>query len=187
MSGRACLVNDGRTVHRILAVDDDERILRAYQRSTAQDPTCELAVASSRTEAIALAHRCAPDLALVDLCLGSESGIELIRELRAHHTQAVLVMVTGYASAAAAVSAMRAGADDVVMKPVSLGEILSRVEANFEPNAYQGETPTLERAQWEHVQRVLFECGGNISMAARRLGIYRSTLQRWLRRQVPRT
>ncbi len=170
-------------VRTVLVVDDDDLLLSAYRRC--MERTYTVLVAKTAAEALAIAAKRRPDVAIVDLHLGSESGIDLIRALKRAHPQLFAVLISGYASVDIAVTAMRAGADDVLPKPVTSAEILKRVgDPRVEPREI--ETPTLARAQWEHVHRVLSDCDGNVSMAARRLGMYRSTLQRWLRRHAPR-
>jgi two-component system, response regulator RegA len=120
-----------------------------------------------------------------------DDGLSLISPLRTHHPAAVIVVASGYLSVAHAVRALRAGADTVVAKPFSWQELLAH--AHDAVGAAYGaahdelcDTPTLARAEWEHICRVLDDCGGNVSMAARRLGIYRQSLQRKLRRYAPR-
>lgn len=169
-------------VRTVLVVDDDERLLAAYARSLERTYAVFLAQTSAAALDLARCHR--PDVVIVDLQLGSESGIDLVRAMKAMNPAMFAVIISGYASVEIAVAAMRAGADDVLPKPCTSKEILQRVTGDRSTEAI--ETPTLARAQWEHVQRVLADCGGNVSMAARRLGMYRSTLQRWLRRHAPR-
>jgi two-component system response regulator RegA len=167
----------------VLVVDDDERVLATYDRYRARGRN--ILTASNVDAACEIARKHAPDLAVVDLQLGKESGIDLIRKLKALSASTIVVMLSGYASVEATVQAMRAGAEDVVIKPVSLSEIMRRLDDDGEATDAI-ETPTLERAQWEHVQRVLADCDGNITHAAERLGVYRSTMQRWLRKQTPK-
>jgi len=169
-------------VHSVLVVDDDGGLLAAYQRSLGRSYTVLLA--KTTAEALELARQHRPDVAIVDYQLKNESGIELVRALKSLDRNIFAVLISGYASVEVAVAAMRAGADDVLPKPITSGEILRRIGPQPDPRV---ETPTLARAQWEHVQRVLADCNGNISMAARRLGMYRSTLQRWLRKHPPAT
>jgi len=144
--------------------------------------------ATSGDAACVVAREHAPDLAVVDLHLGKESGIDVIRKLKELDPSTTVVVLSGYASVEATVHAMRAGADDVLVKPVTLREILRRLESDAdEPDVTDEiETASLERVQWEHVQRVLAECNGNITLAANRLGVCRSTIQRWLRKQTPK-
>ena len=132
-----------------------------------------------------IARKHAPGLAVVDLQLGKESGIDVIRRLNTVQPSTIVVMLSGYASVEATVQAMRAGVDDVLEKLVSLREILCCLEQEAGDDGAI-ETPTLERVQWEHVHRVLADCDGNISLAAKRLGVYRSTMQRWLRKHAPK-
>lgn len=172
-----------RAFRTILVVDDDERLLRAYSRTHPQAVT--FFTAQDSATALALAGEHHPELVIVDLQLGKESGITLVRELRTSLPDACIVLVSGYGSIDTTVSAMRAGADDVVEKPVTLREIIFRVERELnDPTTF--EPATLERAQWEHIQRVLGDTNGNISMAARKLGVYRTTLRRWLRKSAPK-
>ena len=167
----------------ILVVDDDERVLASYNRYRSR--TRSIIAATNGEDACEAAREHAPGLAVVDLQLQRESGIDVIRRLKAVHPSTIIVMLSGYVSVEAAVHAMRAGAYDVLVKPVSLSEILRRLERDPD-EAPEIETMSLERVQWEHVQRVLAECEGNISLAARRLGVYRSTMQRWLRKHAPK-
>jgi two-component system response regulator RegA len=171
-----------RSIKSVLIVDDDDLLLTAYKRVahdrivlTTNDPETGLALARSE----------APDLVIIDLRIGSASGIDLIRELRVDLPEACLVLCSGYLSVAGTVTAVRAGADMVVFKPVALSEILRRVEQGDFEDTPVDETPTLARAEWEHIMRVLSDCEGNVSRAARRLGIYRSSLQRRLRKYAP--
>ncbi len=124
------------------------------------------------------------DLAIVDLRLGPASGIDLVRDLRADAPDLLIVLCSGYVSVDVTVAATRAGADVVVYKPITFKELLRRVQkSSTEPDLT--DTPTLARAEWEHMMRVLEDCNGNVSAAARRLGIFRSSLQRRLRKMAP--
>jgi two-component system response regulator RegA len=176
-------VGERRSIKSVLIVDDDDKLLSAFKR-TANDRT--LVTTNDPATALALARSQPPDLAIVDLRIGSASGIDLIRDLRADLPDACLVLCSGYLSVAGTVAAVRAGADMVLFKPVVLSEILRRVEEeDFEDEPDLEQTPTLARAEWEHIMRVLDDCEGNVSRAARRLGIYRSSLQRRLRKYAP--
>ena len=171
----------------VLVVDDDERLLAAFASYLGRKRESRVLTATSSDAACELARKHRPELAVIDLHLGNESGIDLIRTLKRQQPKMLTVLLTGYGSLEAAVCAMRAGADDVLSKPVTWAEIVHRLARRdgSEPTEAPSVTPTLARAQWEHVQRVLGDCQGNISAAARKLGMYRSTLQRWLRRHAP--
>ena len=106
----------------------------------------------------------------------------MVRELKAEMPGSRFALVSGYLTTDVTVAAVRAGADVVLTKPVTGTEIVRRLEdANTVP-ADEPSTPTLAQAESEHIARVMEDCNGNISEAARRLGIYRSSLQRRLRR-----
>lgn len=105
-----------------------------------------------------------------------------MRELRDELPDSRFALVSGYLTVDATVAAVRAGADVVLTKPVSAGEIVRRAEEITSMPDDNTETPTLAQAESEHIARVMTDCNGNISEAARRLGIFRSSLQRRLRR-----
>ena len=171
------------SLQNVLAVDDDERILGSWKRAARER---NVFTATDAVTARRLANTEKLDLAIVDLRLGNTSGIDLIRELRRDLPDLMTVLCSGYLSVAAAVAALRAGADIVVFKPITFREILQRIEQNAQEPDLE-DTPSLAHAEWEHIMRVLADCNGNISMAARRLGIYRSSLQRRLRKYAPRS
>jgi two-component system response regulator RegA len=95
-------------------------------------------------------------------------------------------VLTGYGSIATAVEAMKLGAVHYLPKPADCDEILAALGVTAgDPTSEEPATPTLARAEWEHIQRVLADCAGNISEAARRLGIHRRSLQRKLSKYPP--
>ena len=168
----------------VLVVDDDEAFLRATQRGF-QSAGLEVHVATNSAAAYELAEQHRPDLMVVDLRLGDECGLDVVEHLRARHAGAAIVVLSAYASVASTVAALRCGADLVLFKPVHPAEILRQIEGGSRANVSVTETPSLARAEWEHVNRVLYDCNGNVSEAARRLGIYRQSLQRKLRKYSP--
>jgi two-component system response regulator RegA len=166
-----------------LVVDDDEvfreRVVRAL-RTRGFDVREAADVAS----ALAAAHRDSPELALVDLRMPDGSGLDVVRGLRALDTTTLIVVLTGYGSIATALDAVRLGATNYLTKPTDVDRIL----AAFTPDGVArdpdvgSETPSLARVEWEHINRVLADCGGNISEAARVLGVHRRSLQRKLQK-----
>jgi two-component system response regulator RegA len=112
------------------------------------------------------------------------SGLELLRALKRVDPNTEVVLLTGYGSIPSAVEAVRAGATNYLTKPAEPDEIEAafRGEARAASDEPVHDTPSLDRASWEHIQRVLSDCGGNISEAARRLGLHRRTLQRKLQK-----
>ena len=176
-----------RSQRTVLFVDDDQLLLAAYKRGLELKTGARALVASCLAEARALSRAHCPDACVVDYHLSrGESGLDLLGELRRRHANAVLVLVTAYGHLELGAAAIKAGADHVCAKPVALSEILKRIAgappampAPIEPTASD------ERARWEHMHRVLRDCDGNRSEAARRLRIDRGTLQRWLERCAP--
>lgn len=173
-----------RSIRSVLVVDDDEALLAAWARAIAREQrTVYTAADEAAARAVAEKHRF--ELAIVDLRLGSDSGLDVVQHLRRAQPDALIVLCSGYLSVEAAVAGVRLGADLAVFKPVTFREILRRLDEPPAAEVDLEETPTLARAEWEHIMRVLADCNGNISMAARRLGIYRSSLQRRLRKFAP--
>lgn len=163
-----------------LFVDDDERYRVQMQRAfTRRGFPC--AIAANATEALALLGKTAFDFASVDLRMPGMSGLELVRELLVRKPDLHIVVLTGFGSIATAVEAVRLGAKHYLTKPADANDLLAafaRTPAGNPP--IEHEVPSLARAEWEHIQRVLDDCGGNISQAARLLRIERRSLQRKL-------
>jgi two-component system, response regulator RegA len=171
---------DDRVVQSVLVVDDDEVFRTRLGRAFAERGF-EVRTAKSAEEALALAHQDSPEFAVVDLRMPGASGIDVVRELCAIDPGTVIVMLTGYGSIATAVEAIRAGAVHYLSKPVDIDEILAALSGKAAPSVSgEVEVPSLARVEWEHIQRVLSDCEGNISRAARLLGLHRRSLQRKL-------
>ena len=170
----------------LLLVDDDE-VYRERLARALRDRGFDVATASGGEEAIAHAHREAPELAVVDLRMPGASGIEVLEALRAVDPATRVLMLTGYGSIATAVEATRRGAVGYLSKPADADEIVAALtgQASTADAAAEIDTPSLARAEWEHIQRVLTDCGGNVSETARRLGIHRRSLQRKLQKYPP--
>lgn len=139
------------------------------------------------SRALTLVRSYKPDAVIVDLRIGEESGIDLIRALRQLHPDVKVALLSGYLSVTVTMAAVKAGAEVVLSKPVGAREIVRHLEEGTTPEPDIYETPTLERVEWEHINRVVADTSGNLSEAARRLGIYRQTLQRRLQRKPPKT
>jgi two-component system response regulator RegA len=179
---------------RLLLVDDDEpyrsRLARAFR-----ERGLEVAEARSAEDALAVARRFRPERAVLDLRMEDRSGIDLLADLRREHDSLDCIVLTGYGSIATALEAVRRGALDYLTKPADADEILRAFDrrepephADAEPDDPQDEAapvPSLHRVEWEHIQRVLTACGGNVSRAARLLGLHRRTLQRKLATRPP--
>ena len=174
----------------ILIVDDDEvyrsRLARAFV-----DRGYDVHTADGYDRAVSLAGDDSPELAVVDLKMTGKSGLELVRALREIDPATKIVVLTGYGSIATAIDAVRLGATYYLSKPADADDIVrafARGEAPPLDAPAEGEfrAPSLARAEWEHINRVLSDSGGNISEAARRLGIHRRSLQRKLQKYPPK-
>jgi len=165
----------------VLVVDDDdvfrERVMKALRARG-----FEVRGASSPAEASRLAREDSPELALVDLRMPEGSGLDVVRELLAVDPATRVVVLTGYGSIATAIEAMRLGARHYLQKPADADEIVRAFRHGPGPvdDLAQHEVPSLARVEWEHIQRVLTDCDGNVSRAARLLGVHRRSLQRKL-------
>ena len=172
----------------ILVVDDD-RLLRERLARAFRDRGHEVEVAEDADSAAEVARRSPPELAVVDLRMPGRSGLDLVRDLLALDPSIRIVVLTGYGSIATAIEAIRMGATYYLHKPADADEVL----AAFDRDSQAGDeaartdltTPSLARAEWEHINRVLADCGGNVSEAARRLGLHRRSLQRKLQKYPP--
>jgi two-component system, response regulator RegA len=177
---------------RFLVVDDDAAFrTRLVKALTARG--LEARGAASGEEALAAAPAFAANAAIVDLRMHGMSGLDLVRELTAQLPGIQVLVLTGYGSIATAVEAVRRGAMNYLNKPVDTEQILAAFGREAEhagaaaapAEANPVEIPSLARVEWEHIQRVLFDCEGNISLAARRLGLHRRSLQRKLAKLPP--
>jgi two-component system, response regulator RegA len=171
----------------ILLVDDDE-VFRQRMARALRDRGHEVRTAGNAEEALALALAESPEYAVVDLKMPGRGGLHLVAELKALDPSTAVVVLTGYGSIATATEAVRRGAVDYVSKPVDADELLAafgRGAGNATALPETASTPTLARAEWEHIQRVLADCQGNVSEAARRLGLHRKSLQRKLHKYPP--
>jgi two-component system response regulator RegA len=169
----------------VLVVDDDatfrRRLVEALERRG-----LDARGAATMDEATSAALVESPELAVVDLRIGTDWGLDVVKELLRIDGSTRVLVLTGYGSIATAIEAMRLGAVHYLTKPADVDQILAAFEAT-EGSAPQGgrsaqqpEVPTLARVEWEHIQRVLVDCGGNVSQAARLLGVHRRSLQRKL-------
>ena len=164
----------------ILLVEDDDiyrnRLARAFSIRGLQ--TFE---AEDKQTFISLLESTHFDYAVIDLKVGSDSGLDILTILLKAQPECRAVVLTGYGTITTTVRAIKAGAVDYLTKPTDPDSILALLESG-EAQAAKDETPvpTLEQHEWEHIQKVLTDCDGNVSMAAKLLGMHRRTLQRKL-------
>ena len=172
--------------NRLLIVDDDPALTRIMARSL-ERRGFEVLVCNDADDALERCAAFAPSHVLLDLNMPGTSGLVALPALLAAAPGARVVVLTGDSSIATAVEATKAGATNYLCKPASIDEILAAFgEAEAEPAAIPSQPTSLDRLEWEHLQRVLRDHDGNISATARALGMHRRTLQRKLAKRPVR-
>ena len=165
----------------LLLVDDDE-VYCEVLADALEKRDYAVSTAHNLSDALALAREIEPEYAVVDLRIGSESGLELVKQLAELDENTQIVMLTGYASVATAVESIKLGAIHYLTKPATADDVvtaLHRKEGDASVNPTEHPL-SVKRLEWEHLQKVLTEHDGNISAAARALNMHRRTLQRKL-------
>ena len=142
----------------------------------------DVLVANDVTNGMVLAEQYLPEYAVIDLRIGYESGLELVKKLISLDDNTQIVMLTGFASIATAVEAIKLGAIHYLTKPANADEIVNALNGNEgDSSVLISDNPlSVKRLEWEHLQKVLMQHDGNISAAARALNMHRRTLQRKL-------
>jgi two-component system response regulator RegA len=172
-----------RDARSILIVDDDERFRTRLVRAFS-DRGFDATGAGDYAAALAAARTDSPELAVVDLRLPGRSGLDVVRTLKALDPATHVIVLTGYGSIATAVQSVKLGATTYLTKPVDADQILASFDtapdASVDAAGPMPSPQPLARVEWEHIQRVMADCDGNVSQAARLLGIHRRSLQRKL-------
>jgi len=166
---------------RLLLVDDDETFCSVL-KAALEKRNYDVLVATNVRDGIMLAEQGLPEYAVIDLRIGYESGLELVKKLISLDDNTQIVMLTGFASIATAVEAIKLGAIHYLTKPANADEIVSALHKNEGDSSVPiNENPlSIKRLEWEHLQKVLMHHDGNISAASRALHMHRRTLQRKL-------
>jgi two-component system response regulator RegA len=171
----------------MLIVDDDATFCRVLARAM-EGRGYAVTVAHDVPQAIARAESDPPRYAVVDLKMPGASGLVLVRRLRELDPRTRIVVLTGYASIATAIEAIKIGATHYLAKPANAEEIIAgfgRTDGETEVSVTPAPAP-VARVEWEHIQKVLAERQGNITDTARALGMHRRTLQRKLAKRPPK-
>ena len=171
----------------VLLVDDDSTFLGILARSMTRRGYTTY-TAQTMTEALAIAEKTPLQHAVIDLKIDQESGLHVIQQLNDRYPDLCIVMLTGYASVASAVEAIKLGATHYLCKPASVNDIIAAFNAD-DGNAdieLRDQPTSIDRLEWEHIQKVLQDNENNISATARALGMHRRTLQRKLQKYPPR-
>ncbi|WP_299798735.1 response regulator transcription factor [uncultured Shewanella sp.] len=167
---------------KLLIIEDDQALAGVLtRRLTRQGFECQQA--HDATQGLLIARQFKPSHILLDMKLDQDNGLCLIEPLRKSLPDVTMVLLTGYASIATAVEAIRMGADNYLAKPVDTQTLLKALDtAPLETGVQQLDEGPLnpKRVEWEHIQQVLNANNGNVSATARQLGMHRRTLQRKL-------
>ncbi|MFC3531798.1 response regulator transcription factor [Vogesella facilis] len=166
-------------MHNILIIDDDETFAAVLARGLTRRGLTVRQAADPQATLAALQPP--PDGIILDLNLAGDSGLRLLPQLLAAAPAARVLVLTGYASIATAVAAVKLGAVNYLAKPATLDDILAALgQPAANPEAPLAAPMSLKRVSWEHLQRVLAAHDGNVSATARALGMHRRSLQRML-------
>ncbi len=178
---------DGDEHPHILLVDDDELFTHVMARALTRRGL-RVSVAGSADEGLALAQQDLPEYAVLDLKMEGDSGLVLLPKLLELDAEMQVVILTGYSSIATAVEAIKRGARNYLCKPADADDVLAALLSDrADVETLVPDNPiSVDRLQWEHIQRVLAEHDGNISATARALGMHRRTLQRKLQKRPVR-
>lgn len=165
----------------LLLVDDDEDFLSALSAAM-RKRGFSITTANSAESAFALVKNDPPEFAVVDLKMSGNSGLVLVRQLASLNAGTKIVVLTGYASIITAIEAIKLGATHYLAKPVDADEIIAAFDKESgDAEVELSRSPlSVDRLEWEHIQRVLAKNDGNISATARSLNMHRRTLQRKL-------
>ncbi|QIR15894.1 response regulator transcription factor [Shewanella aestuarii] len=166
-----------------LLIIEDDNALAAVLASRLNRHGFHCIVSNNASDSLLKARQHTPSHILLDMKLADENGLSLITPLRQHLPKALIVLLTGYASIATAVEAIRLGADNYLAKPVDTQTLLNalKVTPSAQPETLLSEQPIPPKLlEWEHIQQVLNANNGNVSATARLLGMHRRTLQRKL-------
>lgn len=174
----------------LLLVEDDETFAQVAARALERRGFAVRQAASTEAAHEALEAQ-APLYAVLDLRLGEDSGLSLLPDIFRASPDCRVVVLTGYASIATAVQAIKLGATNYLTKPVEINSLVAALREEDDDDTTAEAVPPSEpmsvrRLGWEHVQRVLDEADGNVSEAARRLGMHRRSLQRMLGKRPPK-
>jgi len=170
----------------VLIVEDDDALRGRLARAFASRGL-DVRQVSNAGDAEATARDEPPEMVVLDLRMPDGSGLDLIPKLLQIDPNTRIVVLTGYGSVATAIEAVRRGARHYLTKPADADEILAAFDRESRPSsgALPLEPMSLDRVEWEHINRVLVDCQGNISEAARVLRLHRRSLQRKLAKYPP--
>lgn len=166
--------------HRLLIVDDDElyreSLIRAFSRRS-----IETVGAQSMASATAALETFSPDAAIVDLRLGNESGLDVVKRILELRPNLKIVVLTAYGTISTALEAIKLGAINYLTKPIEADRILSAFDGTTPTHSPLSAIPTPEQVEWDYINRAVQDYDGNVTRAAQALGLHRRSLQRKLK------
>ena len=171
----------------LLLVDDDEVFCQVLSKAIMRREY-NVEVAYSEDQAVEICAWQHPEFAIVDLRIDRDSGLNVIKRLIEQEQGIRIVVLTGYASISTAVESIKLGAIHYLTKPAQVDDIIQAFyfdEGNTGANI-STQSMSTKRVEWEHLQKVLSDHQGNISAAARAMGMHRRTLQRKLAKKPVR-
>ena len=190
--GQSTDMSVDKTPQQLLLVEDDEVFARVLSKALGRRGY-EVRYAPDLSLALQLVEQEQFDLAILDLNLGGATSMELIKPLKQSNPEIRMLILTGYASIATAVEAIKLGADNYLAKPADTDEILASLLNREQLDKQEPDsdgvlaTMSVKRLEWEHIQKTLQANNGNISATARQLNMHRRTLQRKLQKRPVRT
>ncbi|MEA1890164.1 MAG: response regulator transcription factor [Pseudomonadota bacterium] len=168
----------------LLLVDDDDIYCQVMGQALV-NRGFNVRIAHNVDEAVALSEVQAPEYAVVDLNMPGPSGLVLVKHLISIDPHTRIIMLTGFSSIATAVEAIKLGAVHYLSKPADADEVIAafnRQDGNTDVEIAT-QPLSVNRLEWEHIQKVLNDHDGNISATARALNMHRRTLQRKLQKR----
>ena len=177
-------MNDHHSQPALLLVDDDTVFCQVLATALTKRGF-DVSIAHDAGQGVSVADARQPEYAVIDLNLPGSTGLTLVKHLCSQEQKPRVVVLTGYASIATAVEAIKLGAVHYLAKPADADEIVAALhsEQGDSDTAISEQPMSVRRLEWEHIQKVLAESDGNISEAARRLNMHRRTLQRKLQKR----
>jgi two-component system response regulator RegA len=182
-------MNPGTPEKHVLLIEDDEVFSSVLGRAL-ERRGYRVSAINTHAEALAAVRRLLPGFVVLDLNLAGENGMQLIAPIRQSLPDCRIVVLTGYASIATAVKAIKLGAAEYLAKPVEASAVVRALEDIAADGPDEDDAPdvplSVDQVEWEHIQRVLNTHEGNITATARALNMHRRTLQRKLAKHAPR-
>lgn len=177
--GKTQMNDETTSLGRLLIIEDDVNFATVLSRRLTRYHY-EVLIEHDLDAALLTAQQQTPPFVLLDMKVGNQNGIHILPALRHALPQSRIILLTGYASIATAVEAIKSGADDYLSKPIDAANLLAALSGNKSSELTMDTKMTSARLEWEHIQLALKTNEGNISATARQLGLHRRTLQRKL-------